>query len=595
MTKGVYLDGGTRVVGGADPRHPRDNCAAARPIDSSWLDLPANNRGRVIGGSFLILLVGSFLLLKTFALAPHPNDDGLYFYAALRWAQGALPYRDFFHAHPPLHLAPTALLFGSAGYSFALGKAVVFTAAAFQGILGHRLVRRLLRSVAFPVIGEAAALVTTVALLLCPLFLSASSDDTGLVQSTTLLALSGTAVALGWPWLAGCAAGAAVMTSLQTAPLAACLVVSAAVLAGRRSAFRVGVAATALVLLINLLSFAVAGGRFIEQVYLFHLAKATNTGEGWQTALVVLRQNWVLTVLAATGAATLVGIGGNARRLGLLLAGSTLLHFVVMATRPRVFYWYFLPALYPAAVLAGLGVAAIGQALLLCWRRQGDARLRNSAVGALAMAAVAATFVVLHRPPLLGMRSPHAVLPYEMRRTYTWNGHASNPLNRVIRQLFWSDGRRVDASRAGVITEYLWRQSMSLDTLPAMTSKIRGIAATRPGTMLFGDYSVVPLVALEADVPVAEDFIDTTAQRMAARFSRFSEIEELLARRPNTLVLLRSSGGLVGNVRFEALIASNYQLISTFRSNSGVRHALYQRRSISNRKGAHLDTISGRR
>ncbi|MHC5038015.1 MAG: hypothetical protein ACYTHM_11930, partial [Planctomycetota bacterium] len=73
------------------------------------------------------LLLCAFLLgggLITGVLQEEPDtDEPVYLAMAEAWAkEGRLPYRDFFHAHPPGLLAPYALLFSLAPVSIPLGR-----------------------------------------------------------------------------------------------------------------------------------------------------------------------------------------------------------------------------------------------------------------------------------------------------------------------------------------------------------------------------------------------------------------------------------------------------------------------------------------
>src|SRR5580698_626510 len=54
----------------------------------------------------LVALVTFYVALKSYQLNLSDSDENIYFYMALRTAFGGLlPYRDYFFAHPPLHLA----------------------------------------------------------------------------------------------------------------------------------------------------------------------------------------------------------------------------------------------------------------------------------------------------------------------------------------------------------------------------------------------------------------------------------------------------------------------------------------------------------
>jgi hypothetical protein len=68
-------------------------------------------------GSRVLLLsaFALFALLKSYSLRYSSGDENIYFYLATQVAEGQLPYRDFFHAHPPLHLAPLSLIYWLGG------------------------------------------------------------------------------------------------------------------------------------------------------------------------------------------------------------------------------------------------------------------------------------------------------------------------------------------------------------------------------------------------------------------------------------------------------------------------------------------------
>lgn len=51
-----------------------------------------------------------------------PGDENVYFYMAKSVAQGQLPYRDFFYAHPPLHVLIMSLIIKVFGFSFTILK-----------------------------------------------------------------------------------------------------------------------------------------------------------------------------------------------------------------------------------------------------------------------------------------------------------------------------------------------------------------------------------------------------------------------------------------------------------------------------------------
>jgi hypothetical protein len=92
---------------------------------------------------FTVLLI-AFLVLKTNGLRYSTTDEAIYFYAARSWTEGLWPYRDFFFAHPPLHIAVPALLYLVLGSGFLVGKWLSVAAATVAGVFVWRMARRFL-------------------------------------------------------------------------------------------------------------------------------------------------------------------------------------------------------------------------------------------------------------------------------------------------------------------------------------------------------------------------------------------------------------------------------------------------------------------
>jgi hypothetical protein len=537
----------------------------------------------VLGPGLLATVVAAFLVLKCFALLPHINDDGLYFYAATRVAAGAVPYRNFFFSHPPLHLYPTALVFAVFGYRWWLGKSVVFALAAIQALAVYLTVRRLLRDQTRPPAGEAAAVLAGLLLLTSETFLVVSSDDTGLVQSSAWLTVAIALLAYGRPRWSGVFAGTAAMTSLQTYPLVGVVGWAAFRFLPRRAAWELVLAAAAVILIVHLAAVALAGWSFVDQVYSFHLAKLEVPGEGARELRQLFTHNAPLLITAAAAAVGLGASEGRPRAVAQIFAAAIGTFLVAMATRPRVFYWYFTPALAPAAVLAGLGIGASLDAL---WPGVSFGPPGSRPIWRwLSIATVAVILLPARNASLGSLKPPHgAGSDYGRLVAYRWHvAPCLGRLNDLLRRLSWHGGqRRGPDDWHPPLTEYLWRESSWLDSLPRMVSAIQLQARLNPRVTLFGDYATVPLLALEAGVPVTGDFMDTTGQRFGARFATFEQVRRLLDAAPEALVLLRTGGSGVNALpAMRQYLAAAYTPLEALRRRTEVEHILYRRRSAS--------------
>lgn len=538
----------------------------------------------LVGPAAIALVVASFLVLKAFALLVHPSDEGIYFYGALRWSEGALPYRDFFFAHPPLHLAPLALLFKIAGYHFALAKSWPFLMAALQGVCAWLCVRRLAAD-SPPPAREAAALAAAATLLFSESLLKASSHATGINQTSGLLALGATLLVYRRPLAAGLATGAAVMTLLQGAPVATVLgasVIGAAWLRGARrlgTVFRAGDlrrfvgASLGLLALVHVVFLSAAGGRFLDGVYRYHLAKIDRPGEGLRQLGFVLHDNWTLWVGAAAGIAASIAAGGPRRRVALAALAAIVVQIVAMASRPRVFPFYFQPAFFPAAVGLGLGLATVAFSLA----RPGGLLSRSTAAGIAGLALLALTVL---RQPLAGAISPkRAETLRAYAQNYVWtDAPGIGPLNAVVRALFWQNGRRAAGNDYNAVTQYVWQASRWIDVQPALVEAVKLLARDRPDTVLFGDSTSAPQIALDAGVRIAGDLVDTNMERFRAGTLRFSDVADLIGRTPDVLVLLNPSDGIGSLPEMRAYVAAHVAPAAELTSCLGERYVIYRRR-----------------
>lgn len=76
-----------------------------------------------------LLIAAVFTLVEAKGLfVISPGDEDVYFYMAKSVSEGQVPYRDFFYAHPPLHLLALALVIRIFGASFVTLKSATLLA-----------------------------------------------------------------------------------------------------------------------------------------------------------------------------------------------------------------------------------------------------------------------------------------------------------------------------------------------------------------------------------------------------------------------------------------------------------------------------------
>jgi hypothetical protein len=231
--------------------------------------------------------IGLFVLLKIHGLGWSNTDEGIYFYAAKRWAEGVWPYHDFFFSHPPLHIAVPAMAFRVFGYSFLLAKLIPLTAALIAGLAVGQVTRRFL--------GPLAGLLALTLFLFGSEVLKASTNLTGINLTTMWSCLGLWATLAGRPFLGGALLGAAAATGFYAVGYAAalavlCLFTPPDPRLGPSPGLGSRIANHAVLRLIlgfaliwgviNGLCYLVAGERYLDGVYRYHFLKRAKT-EGY--------------------------------------------------------------------------------------------------------------------------------------------------------------------------------------------------------------------------------------------------------------------------------------------------------------------------
>lgn len=500
--------------------------AARRPGQPPTLSLD-----RALAGLVLV----TFALLKLPGLRASWSDDNVYFHLAVRVAEGELPYRDFFFAHPPVHLAVPALAFRVAGFSVGLAKALP---ALAQGLAGLFLWRALRRGSRVQALAALALHLTAYQVLM------GASDLDGENLATCFLAAGLAAAAAARPGLAGALGGLAIGTVLYATAGAGALAVACA-LGGRRAALRFGAGLTAALAVVFGGGWLAGGRAFLDAVFGFHAAKLPSAGRaavlsadglwaaagGWLQNLALdlggpaalraaalhapVLAAALLGALALGAAAWRVGRSGlraevapGAPAWGALVGLCGVALFVAQgAALPERYPFYDVPA-YP--FLAALG----GYAAWGAWRAlvgpAGPAPSRPAARWALAGAALFAAH------PALGEAAQARIFPEEGRRrgevvAYPWRDpEALAGLAQVSRVLLWSE-QRVRGTPEPGWRQAMWNKALAFSTAREIAAHVR--AGSAPGETMTGASTLAPLVALLAGRRMAAGEVDTNQKR----------------------------------------------------------------------------------
>ena len=228
--------------------------------------LPRTAEGLTVFG-----VAALFVLLKAFTWRWSSTDENIYFYDAWLWAQGAVPYRDFFFAHPPLHIAVPALIFKIFGFDITIAKLIPTGAALATGLMLWAMLRDR--------IGWLGAVTTLGAFLFAFELLQASTNMNGVNLTSFWVTASLFAFVRRKHVLSGALAGLAVTTGFYAAAAAAGLALLA-FFGSPRDGLKQTLALVGVAGAINLIFWLLAGDTYLEAVYQYHVLKHPKPTQG---------------------------------------------------------------------------------------------------------------------------------------------------------------------------------------------------------------------------------------------------------------------------------------------------------------------------
>ena len=154
----------------------------------------------------LAIFIIIFLAIKIPNMSFNFSDENTYFYMGKLILDGYVPYRDFFHANPPVQIYLIGLVMSLVGKHLILLKLIPIAASVTSSLMIFGIVKRYL--------GEKEGLLASVLYLFSFVVLTTTDHSTGVHLSVMFILAS--IYFLNKPLVAGCFAGLAVMTRLYT-------------------------------------------------------------------------------------------------------------------------------------------------------------------------------------------------------------------------------------------------------------------------------------------------------------------------------------------------------------------------------------------
>ena len=554
----------------------------------------------VATGVIFGLTLAVFAVLKLYGWHLAQGDENIYYYMARLVArEGALPYRDFFFAHPPLHLLPLALIAKLAPHSILALKLMPMLSGVACGVLVF--------IIAWRSWGPLEAAFATALFLLCYEVLNTSNYSSG-ATTTSALTLAGVYYALRErPMASGVLLALAMLTGLYAAPAVVAVALILA-LGRRRVLLRLGIAFLAVWALLNLAFVLIAGPSYLQQVYLYGLRMpAGRVGKPFASLLVFWLMTNPMLVWSAVGGAAIRLIQptkpaqpdrgkkrGRAaprrvpygqwlwksadRRLWATMGAIGVLQLLFLSRLGNPMHYYAV-LLFPFIALAGGYGWATWLRTAAGWFRPAIRQERGwipAAVTVLiAGLATGAIGVFAHTSLPRSTVGQRALGRSEIR--YQWaDAPAPRWLNTAVKRYIWTDRYRPGHSYCGWQV-YLWSESQRFPAARTLARLVR--EHTKPSETICGDMQVAPLVAMLSGRRLAANMVDTSSMRFYSGLLDVGSFWRQVLRDRLRLVIMEEPGDLYSVPDFGDRLHQECELRGTIEVSPGHSFQIYEVRS----------------
>ncbi|HOZ48795.1 MAG TPA: glycosyltransferase family 39 protein [Candidatus Hydrogenedentes bacterium] len=489
----------------------------------------------------LCVIIGTFLLLKTIGIRPSTTDENIYFYGAYRFSQGAIPYRDFFFAHPPMHLVIPAAVFLLTGFNIVVAKLIPVVATLASGLFLYLTLRR--------TSGRVAALAGLAGFLSAYQVLMSSTHMTGINLTLAFLAGAVYFAVSDRPLSAGVFAGLSMATGIYA--FAGVLALAVALLCRTpRKSLRFAAALAVVFGAIMGIFWILGGDGFIDGVFRYHfmkLARVAGQRDPFASLNPLVFVGAVLTNLgvffegdtflelfyyhAPFFLATLlavVGLGAHAVCVGrskgaasawrvlsprhMLSSASGMIEFSVVAVLLFTIQWANLREIYDFYLTLSVFFVVIpfGVVIHFVYSRIQDPPELRSGVLALGVLLLLWIYVPFSAPLLRTLWTSEDQNRGEVK-TYAWQSPvAFGRASELARALYFKD-RRVAGAYTPYYRHYLWNKMLTFSTVDEVANYVT--TNTTPDETITGASTIAPLVALYAHRRLAADEADTNYKR----------------------------------------------------------------------------------
>lgn len=300
---------------------------------------------KLLYGLFFIFVTAFIIIALKGLITPQHGDENVYYYMGKLITEGKIPYRDFFFAHPPLHIFLIALIYNIIGFKLVVLKSVPLISTLTSALFILKIVKEKF--------GFVEAIVSSLLFLFSYSVIFNSVFSFGIDIATTFLVIGlyflynksnyiSSGIFFGF---------AGITRLLSLVPIIIIFVII--FLSNKKGFLKLLTGFLAIFLLVNGIFIILFGDKYLMPVYKFHVLKSFVAEENFMEYLDIIKLNWILF-----SSALLFIFVKNKKLIG-MLAIVSIVYLLFLTTLRKIFGFYFVVIFPFLAIIGGYSIVNI--------------------------------------------------------------------------------------------------------------------------------------------------------------------------------------------------------------------------------------------
>ena len=456
-----------------------------------------NNKNKLAYALFFVFVAIFVLIASKGLTAPQPGDENVYYYMGKLISEGKIPYKDFFFAHPPLHIYLIALIYKIFGFNILVLKAIPLISTLISAFFIFKIAKEKF--------GNLEAVISSLLFMFAYSTMFNSVFSFGIDVATMLLVVGLYFLLNKNNYIfSGIFFGLAGVTRLLSL-IPVFIVLASALLSNKKNFIKLSSAFFIIFLVINGAFILFSGSDYAEQVYKYHLLKSPGSREKFKEYFDIIKLNWILF-----SSALLLLFVKDKKPIN-MFAIISIIYLVFLLSLKKLFGFYFIMIFPFLAIIGGYSVIRLFSQfnLIKKWK-------------ILILIAILSVFL--------------------------WD-FASNVF--FLEKIGFTGFERGDE-----LADFI-------------------NSASNNGTMLFGDDSAVPLLALLTNKKIAFDFVDTNNEVFLSGIRNLSSVLESLNGK-DVLFIVRSKQGISYFSEVKQFLNENCEFLNKFHDKIEGSYLIYR-------------------